>query len=72
MRRVVLVGAVLAAGCGGGDEPAWALQHAVVQPADDGLSGFQVWEFYDRRWKPEKSERAGTRRRASRPGPRGL
>ena len=35
--------------CGGSD-PAWAVHHLTVQPSANGLTGTQVWEFFDSSW----------------------
>ena len=46
----------LALGGCGGDEAAWAMQHATVEVQGDALVGFQVWEFYARGWKRDQGE----------------
>ena len=57
MRWMMLAGALLMGGCGGGDDAAWALQHGSVDAARDGISGYQVWEFYGRKWAKKRDEK---------------
>lgn len=40
--------------CGKKDEAAWALQHATLEVGAEGVTGYQVWEFYSRRWEKER------------------
>jgi hypothetical protein len=33
------------------------VQHAEVTISDDGISGYQTWEFYSKRWRRNKAEK---------------
>ncbi len=48
---------LLAAGCGGDIEPAWALNYATVYVAEDGIEGTHVWEFFSQRWEKKQKEK---------------
>lgn len=50
--------AALPVGCGGGDTPAWAVQHATLEVTNDGseIAGYQVWEFYNSHWERSRSQ----------------
>ena len=54
---IALCGALLQA-CGGGDEPAWAVQHATLEITNDGaeVAGYQIWEFYNSAWERTRSQ----------------
>lgn len=52
-----IVVAGMLGGCKASDEAAWALQHASVTATADGLTGYQVWEFYGVRWKKKRAEK---------------
>ena len=55
---LALCGAIAAGGCGGGDTPAWAVQHATVEVTNDGseIAGYQIWEFYNSKWERSRSQ----------------
>ena len=36
------------------DAPTWAVHHASVVPAETGLDGTQVWEFFDAAWAKKR------------------
>ena len=47
--------------CGGqGDAPFWGLQHASLTVEGEGISGYQVWEFYTERWQRKQKEKHHT------------
>ncbi|RME20924.1 MAG: hypothetical protein D6798_19300 [Deltaproteobacteria bacterium] len=35
----------------------WAVQHATVDVSSSGVSGYQVWEIFDRRWDDRQNSR---------------
>lgn len=44
--------------CGGqGDAPFWGFQHASVTVEGEGISGYQIWEFYSERWQRKQKEK---------------
>lgn len=57
-RRAVLGGLLLAAtGCGGEAAPRWAVQHGTLDVGADGVEGYQVWEFFARKWQSKHDEK---------------
>lgn len=57
-RRAVLLGLLVAAtGCGGGAEPRWAVQHGTVDVGAAGIEGYQVWEFFGRKWRKSQDDK---------------
>ena len=57
-RTALLVGLVVAAtGCGGEAAPRWAVQHGTIDVGSDGIEGYQVWEFFGRKWKKKRDEK---------------
>ncbi len=38
--------------------PAWAVQHASIVPAANGMTGTQTWEFFSSAWSPESGDDA--------------
>ena len=56
--RSLLLSSLIATGCGDqGASPFWAFQHASVQEIDGVLTGYQVWEFYGKRWQRKQKEK---------------
>ena len=44
-------------GCGKAKDPAWALQHGTLEVQADGAVGYQVWEFFSKRWRKKRDEK---------------
>lgn len=57
MRWWALVGLV-ATGCAGDPDPAWAVDPILVTPTEGGMQGVQTWHLYRSAWERSRSERA--------------
>jgi len=44
-------------GCGGEAAPHWAVEHGTVDVASASIDGYQVWEFFGRKWNRKRSDK---------------
>lgn len=44
-------------GCGGAATPRWAVQHGTVDVQSASVDGYQVWEFFSKKWKRKRKEK---------------
>lgn len=57
-RRAVSGGLLLAVtGCGGEAAPRWAVQHGTLDVGAARVEGYQVWEFFGRKWRSKHDEK---------------
>lgn len=59
-RQALLTGALLPLllpACGGQQQPAWAVQHATLDVESDGISGYQLWELFAKKWKKKQDDK---------------
>ncbi len=56
MCRWIVALLVLVSGCAGESSPTWAFEPLWMEPAGDGVHGFQTWNLYAEKWAKKFDE----------------
>lgn len=44
-------------GCASDETPAWAVQHGFIEVGQASVSGYQIWEIFERRWRKDQDDK---------------